>query len=79
MRTERSEKKSVLVVLIIMLLASVGGTIWVLKMIGDTGSEIAAAEESRFQALQLTDLLRQTSDDLTKLARTCVVTGDERT
>ena len=40
--------------------------------------EVDAAEQRRVESLKLTDLLRQTSDDLTRMARTYVVTGDSR-
>jgi adenylate cyclase len=36
------------------------------------------AEEQRFQSFQLADELRQSSDDLTRFARTYVTTGDDR-
>ncbi|MEI6080981.1 MAG: methyl-accepting chemotaxis protein [Verrucomicrobiota bacterium] len=38
--------------------------------------EITAAQERRYQSYLLADELRQSSDDLTRLARTYVVTGD---
>ncbi len=40
--------------------------------------EITAAQERRHQSYLLADELRQSSDDLTRLARTYVVTGDQR-
>ncbi|MGS7332967.1 hypothetical protein ACSJLL_25395, partial [Enterobacter kobei] len=39
---------------------------------------IAAAHERRLASVKLADELRQSSDDLTRLARTYVVTGDAR-
>lgn len=39
---------------------------------------ITAAQERRYQSYLLADELRQSSDDLTRLARTYVVTGDNR-
>ncbi|MFD2294876.1 methyl-accepting chemotaxis protein [Massilia sp. GCM10020059] len=41
-----------------------------------TGAEVAATNEMRYQSYILADELRQSSDDLTRLARTYVVTGD---
>jgi methyl-accepting chemotaxis protein len=38
--------------------------------------ELSAAHQARFDASQLADELRQSSDDLTRLARTYVVSGD---
>jgi methyl-accepting chemotaxis protein len=40
--------------------------------------EITAAQERRYQSYLLADELRQSSDDLTRLARTYVVTGDSK-
>lgn len=40
--------------------------------------EISTAEEKRIESLHLADLLRQTSDDLTRMARTYVVSGEKR-
>lgn len=39
---------------------------------------IARIQEERFQAYQLADGLRQTSDDLTRMARLYAITGDAR-
>ncbi|MES2262418.1 MAG: ATP-binding protein [Pseudomonadota bacterium] len=38
--------------------------------------EVVRSEESRFQSYKLADELRQSSDDLTRMARTYVVTGN---
>ncbi|HYD58847.1 MAG TPA: methyl-accepting chemotaxis protein [Noviherbaspirillum sp.] len=43
-----------------------------------TQAEVAAANELRYQSYLLADELRQSSDDLTRLARTYVVSGDAR-
>ncbi|HLA35230.1 MAG TPA: HAMP domain-containing protein, partial [Rhodocyclaceae bacterium] len=40
--------------------------------------ELRRAEQSRYQSYLLADELRQSSDDLTRLARTFVVSGDSR-
>ncbi|HNJ51489.1 MAG TPA: methyl-accepting chemotaxis protein, partial [Accumulibacter sp.] len=40
--------------------------------------EVRRADESRYHSYLLADELRQSSDDLTRLARTFVVTGDAR-
>jgi len=40
--------------------------------------EVDAAQSSRYQSYLLADELRRSSDDLTRLARTYVVTGDEK-
>ena len=44
----------------------------------DAEAEVAAANEMRYQSYLLADELRQSSDDLTRLARTYVVTGDAK-
>ena len=41
-------------------------------------ADSSAAEARRTLSLQLADELRQSSDDLTRLARTYVVTGDSK-
>jgi methyl-accepting chemotaxis protein len=43
-----------------------------------TAAQLKAAQQSRYDSYLLADELRQSSDDLTRLARTYVVTGDER-
>ena len=43
----------------------------------DAQVEVSAAHESRYRSYLLADELRQSSDDLTRLARTYVVTGDQ--
>ena len=40
--------------------------------------EITAAQERRYRSYLLADELRQSSDELTRLARTYVVTGDSK-
>jgi len=74
----QGEKKSVLILLIIMLLGSIGAELFVLKLYNDNNKLVAAAELNRFKSLQLMDLLRQTSDDLTKMARNYALTGEQR-
>lgn len=41
-------------------------------------AEVAQAERQRYQSYLLADMLRQSSDDLTRLARTYVLTGEAR-
>src|SRR5688572_13217227 len=42
----------------------------------DQTQRVAAAQQSRYESYLLADELRQSSDDLTRLARTYVVTAD---
>ena len=74
----QGERKSVLVLLIIMLLLSIGGELFLLKLYNDNSRLITAAELNRAESLQLMDMLRQTSDDLTRMARSYAATGEDR-
>ncbi|MFM1992160.1 MAG: hypothetical protein RJA99_5117 [Pseudomonadota bacterium] len=46
--------------------------------VGRTNQAVVAANEARYASALLADELRQSSDDLTRLARTFVVSGDEK-
>ncbi len=67
-----------------MFLAFVSTTLFLLALGSLTAwmlldqKKITAAQERRYQSYLLADELRQSSDDLTRLARTYVVTGDPR-
>jgi methyl-accepting chemotaxis protein len=62
-------------VIIIIFLLVIGG---VTQRMLTNQKRISAAEERRYQSRLLADELRQSSDDLTRLARTYVVTADKR-
>jgi methyl-accepting chemotaxis protein len=63
--------------LFLALLALLSGlTLWSLTHITAAQNHVSAANASRYQSYLLADELRQSSDDLTRLARTYVVTGD---
>ena len=62
---------SILVVLLSALFGSLTYLSWAHNQISD-------AEHRRFQSFKLVDELRQSSDDLTRMARSYVSTGDER-
>ena len=47
-----------------------------LVRLNQTSAEVSAAQSSRYASSLLADELRQSSDDLTRLARTYVMTGD---
>ncbi|MDO8439123.1 MAG: methyl-accepting chemotaxis protein [Telluria sp.] len=49
-----------------------------LYRVRQTQAQVSAANEVRYQSYILADELRQSSDDLTRLARTYVVTGDAK-
>ncbi|MYN07696.1 methyl-accepting chemotaxis protein [Pseudoduganella aquatica] len=53
-----------------------GLTMWGLTQVTRAQSGVSAATAARYQSYLLADELRQSSDDLTRLARTYVVTGD---
>ncbi len=77
-RRQQGEKKSVLVLLILMLLASIVGELLMLKLHSENNEKSFQAKQRRSESLQLVDMLRQSSDDLTRMARSYVTTGDER-
>ena len=58
------------------LLALLAALIYVATLSTRAQGEMAAAERRRFESWKLADTLRQSSDDLTRMARTFVVTGD---
>lgn len=60
-----------------MLLLSVFSLVLVVLAM-DTQTQISNNHEERFSTYQMADELRQSSDDLTRMARLYAVTGDER-
>jgi sigma-B regulation protein RsbU (phosphoserine phosphatase) len=56
----------------------IAGSLYVVSRALDTQSDIAQAEVRRYHSYKLADELRQSSDDLTRMARLYVVTGDTR-
>ena len=77
-RRQQGEKRSVLVLIILMLLASIVGELVMLKMYSENSEKSFQTKQRRSESLQLVDMLRQSSDDLTRMARSYVTTGDER-
>ncbi len=61
--------------IIILFLLVIGG---ITERMLKNQKQITAAQERRYQSFLLADELRQSSDDLTRLARTYVVTADPR-
>ena len=51
---------------------------WVVFEINDNQKDLVQAHLVRFQSYLLAEELRQSSDDLTRLARTLVITGDQK-
>ncbi|UCG23922.1 MAG: PAS domain-containing protein, partial [Chloroflexota bacterium] len=60
----------------LLLLLLVLGILGITSLINRNQADIAEAEARRLHSYQLADELRQSSDDLTRMARTYVVTGD---
>jgi len=56
----------------------VGGSLYVAFQAVDAETDIARVEASRYQSYKLADELRQSSDDLTRMARLYAVTGETR-
>jgi PAS domain S-box-containing protein len=75
---QRGERKSMLVMLALALLASVLAEIWVLKLSGETADKISAAQKRHEDSMRLVDLMRQSSDDLSRMARSYAATGEQR-
>ena len=71
-------KRGVFVFLVVTLLVLLGGGLFTLNRGVATSSAIADAKLRRFESLELIDRLRQSSDDLTRMARSYAVTGDPR-
>ena len=59
----------------LLLAAAVMGMVVVLH---DIQTKVENAQTRRYESYQLADELRQSSDDLTRFARTYAATGDER-
>jgi methyl-accepting chemotaxis protein len=57
---------------------SLGGLVLVTMLLVQNQASMKAAQANRYDSYMLADELRQSSDDLTRLARTFVVTGDKR-
>ncbi|GAB2840299.1 methyl-accepting chemotaxis protein [Pseudoduganella ginsengisoli] len=60
----------------LLALVLAGATLWALLRVSDKQAAATAASQARYQSYLLADELRQSSDDLTRLARTYVVSGD---
>ena len=74
--TEKREKFALATFSTLLMLSVFSLVLVVLAM--DTQTQISNNHEDRLQRYQLADELRQSSDDLTRMARLYAVTGDER-
>ena len=60
------------------LVATLIGAIFMALLVSRADEQVQSAYRNRMDAYLLADEMRQSSDDLTRLARTYVVTGDAR-
>jgi len=60
------------------LIALLGSILYVMARLLENQQALEASETRHYASYQLADELRQSSDDLTRMARTYVVTGDPR-
>src|SRR5919108_2074004 len=70
--------KAGLLVICAAIFVLMAGSLYVMSRALDTQSDIAQAEVRRYHSYKLADELRQSSDDLTRMARLYVVTGETR-
>ncbi|WP_182075503.1 hypothetical protein [Deefgea sp. CFH1-16] len=70
--------KKIFCILAIAIVVLLGMIILTNHLSNVANSEIIKAQKSRYESYLLADELRQSSDDLTRLARTYVLTGDAR-
>ena len=69
--------RTLLQLIFLVLIGSLALLFAVLQMLSNTQEEVAASERRRFVSFRLADELRQSSDDLTRMARMYVQTGEE--
>src|SRR5262245_49047218 len=70
--------KTGLLVICAAVFALVGASLFVVFRAVETEKEIGQAEIRRYRSFKLAEELRQSSDDLTRMARLYVVTGEAR-
>jgi PAS domain S-box-containing protein len=74
----QGEKKAILILLILMLLGLACAEFVTIKAYVSKNEAISRAKLLRLESLRVVDLIRQTSDDLTRMARMFAVTGEQR-
>ena len=70
--------KTLLIVIFSILIVLLVALFITLTLLSRAHTRISDAEHRRYQSFKLADELRQSSDDLTRMARTYVSTGDEK-
>ena len=68
--------RSLFILIFFMFTGLLGGLVYVSYLSAKNQEKLAASEIRRFESYKLADQLRQSSDELTRFARTYVVTGD---
>jgi methyl-accepting chemotaxis protein len=68
--------RSIFLLIVFAFMGLLGGLLYVAYLSAQNQSDWALSEIRRFESYKLVDELRQSSNDLTRLARTYVVTGD---
>ena len=68
--------RSLFILIFFMFTGLLGSLVYVSYLSAKNQEKLAASEIRRFESYKLADQLRQSSDDLTRFARTYVVTGD---
>src|SRR5215813_5716851 len=71
--------KTGLLVISVAVFVLISGSLYVVSQPVPTEADIAQAEIQRYHSYQLADELRQSSDDLTRMARLYAVTGESVT
>ena len=74
----QGEKKAILILLILMLLGLACVEFFTIKAYVSKNDAISGAKVLRLESLRIVDLIRQTSDDLTRMARLFAATGEQR-
>src|SRR5215468_7371292 len=70
--------KTGLLVICVAVFVLISGSLYVVSQAVKTEADIAQAEVRRYESYKLADELRQSSDDLTRMARLYAVTGEAR-
>ncbi|WP_085909260.1 ATP-binding protein [Kiloniella majae] len=66
------------IIIFTLLMVLLGATTLTLGLLYDSSTKLTHKEIQRLEALKLADRLRQSSDDLTRMARSYAVTGEQR-
>lgn len=70
--------KSMLIIMLVGICVGMAALALGIQRLGAATKAVAQAHETRYRSYLLADELRQSSDDLTRLARTYVVSGDSK-